>query len=203
MNILRGSLLAVITLGLVVLSVPAQARIKCWENSDGVRECGENVPPEYSQKSHKKISRHGVTIEETDRAKTEEERAEEERLVTIQEEEERKKADIEKQDKMLLDTYSNTYDIQLTSDGKVAALESTIRLMSKRNEKIQANLGEHTTTVAELAGKEPSKDLLKDIRSLKRQINNNNKFITKKRMEQETIKKEYADKIARFEQLTN
>ncbi|MCK5432246.1 MAG: hypothetical protein KAJ03_05845, partial [Gammaproteobacteria bacterium] len=65
-----------ITMCLVMLSIPAQARIKCWENSDGVRECGEIVPPEYAQKSHKEISSQGITLEESERAKTEEERLE-------------------------------------------------------------------------------------------------------------------------------
>lgn len=215
MNISKESLLTVITpdlitlgliaLSLMVLSLPAQARIKCWENSDGVMECGEKVPPEYSQKSHKEISNQGITLEESERARTEEERAEDERLAAIQAEEDRKKAEIEKQDKILLDTYSNTDDIQMTSDGKIAALESTIKLANKRNEKIQANLDKHTATAAaaELAGKQPPEDLLKDIQSLQRQIKNNNKFIADKQLEQEAIKKEYAYKIVHFLELTS
>lgn len=214
MNISKESLLAVITpdlitfglitLSLTVLSLPAQARIKCWENSDGVRECGEKVPPEYAQKSHKEISSQGVTVGESARARTKEEIAEDERLAAIQAEEDRKQAEIEKQDKILLDTYSNTDDIQMTSDGKIAALESTIKLANKRNEKIQANLDKRTATAAaaELAGKQPPEDLLKDIQSLQRQIKNNDKFVVDKRLEQEAIKKEYADKIVHFKELT-
>ena len=214
MNISKESLLAVITpalitlgliaLSLMVLSLPAQARIKCWENSDGVMECGEKVPPEYSQKSHKEISNQGITLEESERARTEEERAEDDRLAAIQAEEDRKKAEIEKQDKILLDTYSNTDDIQMTSDGKIAALESTIKLANKRNEKIQANLDKRTATAAaaELAGKQPPEDLLKDIQSLQRQIKNNDKFVVDKQLEQEAIKKEYAYKIVHFKELT-
>ena len=125
-------------------------------------------------------------------------------MAAIQEEEDRKKAEIVKQDKILLDTYSNTDDIQMTSDGKIAALDSTIKLAKKRNEKIQANLDKRTAeaAAAELAGKQPAEDLLKDIESLQRQIKNNDKFIVDKRKEQEAIKKEYADKIVRFEELT-
>ena len=92
----------------------------------------------------------------------------------------------------------------MTSDGKIAALESTIKLAKKRNEKIQTNLDKNTATAAaaELAGKQPSEDLLNDIQSLQRQIKNNDKFISDKRLEQEAIKKEYADKIVHFEELT-
>jgi len=210
MSISKRSLLTVITptlitMCLMMLSIPAQARIKCWENSDGVRECGETVPPEYAQKSHKEISSQGITLDESERAKTEEERLEVERLAAIEKVEEAKKAEALKQDKILLDTYSNTDDIQMTSDGKISALDSTIKLANKRNEKSQSDLDKLTATAAaeELAGKQPSEDLLKDIDSLNRQLKINNKFITDRRMEQEEIKKEYAEKIERFLQLTD
>ncbi len=208
MSISKGTLtvttLTFICMALLVLSTPAQARIKCWENSDGVRECGETVPPEYAQKSHREISNQGITLEESAKVKTEEERLEEKRLLAIQEEEEAKKAEAKAQDKILLDTYSNTDDIQMTSDGKVAALESTINLANKRNEKIQSALDKRTAAAAaaELAGKQPSEELLKDIRSLKRQVKNNNKFIADKRLEQEETRKEYAEKVERFVELT-
>ena len=208
MSISKGTLtvttLTFICMALLVLSTPAQARIKCWENSDGVRECGETVPPEYAQKSHREISNQGITLEESAKVKTEEERLEEERLLAIQKEEEAKKAEAEAQDKILLDTYSNTDDIQMTSDGKVAALESTINLANKRNEKIQSALDKRTAAAAakELAGKQPSEELLKDIRSLKRQVKNNNKFIADKRLEQEETRKEYTEKVERFVELT-
>jgi len=208
MTISKRSLLAAITMAListslVVISTSAQARIKCWENSDGVRECGKTIPPEYSQQGHEEISSQGVTVDKSERAKTEEERAEEERLAAIQAKEDAIKAEKAAQDKILLDTYSNTDDIQMTSDGKIAALESTINLANKRNEKIQVNLDKDTAAAAaaELAGKQPSEDLLKDIDSLERQIKNNDKFIVEKRVEQEDIKKEYAAKIEHFKQL--
>jgi len=202
-SLLTTTTMALISMSLVVISTSAQARIKCWENSDGVRECGKTIPPEYSQQGHEEISSQGITVEKTERAQTEEERLEDERLSAIQAKEDAIKAEKAAQDKILLDTYSNTDDIQMTSDGKIAALDSTINLANKRNEKIQVNLDKDTAkaAAAELAGKQPSENLLKDIESLERQINNNDKFIAEKRVEQEDIKKEYAEKIARFNQL--
>ena len=202
-SLLTAITMALISMSLVVISTSAQARIKCWKNSDGVRECGKTIPPEYSQQGHEEISSQGVTVEKTERAQTEKERLEEERLAAIKAEDDAIKAKEDAQDKILLDTYSNTDDIQMTSDGKIAALDSTINLANKRNEKIQINLDKNTATAAsaELAGKQPSEDLLKDIDSLERQIKNNDKFIAEKRIEQEDIKKEYAAKIERFNQL--
>ena len=196
--------LALISMSLVVISTSAQARIKCWENSDGVRECGKNVPPEYAQQGHEEISSGGITVDRSERAKTEEERAEADRLAAIQKEEEDRKAEAATQDKILLETFSNTDDIQMTSDGKIAALESSIKLAKKRGEKIQASLDKRTAAAAaeELAGKQPSEDLLKDIKSLERQVKDLDKFTADKHLEQEVIKKEYAEKIVRYKELT-
>ena len=203
-SLLASITMALISMSLVVISTSAQARIKCWVNSDGVRECGKNVPPEYSQKSHEEINSRGITVDTSDRASTEEERAKIDRQATIQEEEDKRKAEAVAQDKILLGTYSNTDDIQMTSDGKIAALESSIKLANKRKEKIQANLDTDTENAAaeELAGKQPSEVLLKDIKSLERQAKDLDKFVADKRLEQKKIKKEYAEKIARYNELT-
>ena len=58
---------------LIVLSSGAEATIKCWTNSEGVRECGNSIPPEYSQQGHTELNSQGVVIEENERAKTAEE----------------------------------------------------------------------------------------------------------------------------------
>lgn len=196
--------MALISINLIVTSTSAQTRIKCWQNSDGVRECGKNVPPEYSQQVHEEINSRGITVETSDAAKTDEERAEEDRLAEIQKAEDAKKAKIAAQNKILLDTYSNTDDIQMASDGKIASLELSIKLANKRKEKIQADLDKRTAAAAaeELAGKQPSEDLLKDIKSLERQIDDLDKFIVNKHLAQEEITKEYAEKIARYNELT-
>ncbi len=196
--------MALISMSLIVTSTSAETRIKCWTNSDGVRECGKNVPPEYSQQAHEELNSRGITVETSDRAKTDEERAGEDRLAAIQEEKDKRKAEAKAQDKILLDTYSNTDDIQMTSDGKIAVIESSIGLAIKRKEKIQANLDKDTAIAAaeELAGKQPSEDLLKDIKSLERQIEDLDKFIVDKHLAQDMIGKEYTEKIARYKELT-
>ena len=62
-----------------------------------------------------------------------------------------------------------------------------------RMEKDTKNLDKDTATAAaeELAGKQPSEDLLKDIKSLERQIQDLDKFIVDKHLEQEMIEKAY------------
>ena len=54
---------------LSTLSSPAHARFKCWTNNEGIKECGEKVPPEYAQKGHQEMSTQGMVLEKKDRAK--------------------------------------------------------------------------------------------------------------------------------------
>jgi hypothetical protein len=192
-------------LTILVLVLPGQAygRIKCWTNNEGVRECGSVIPPEYAQKGHEEISDQGMVVDEKKRAKTEEELAEEKRLAAIKAEEARKAEVQAKQDKILLDTFSSVDDIEMTRDSKISAIDSSIKLANKRSEKIQIDLDKRIETAAteERAGKAPSEALLKDIESLRRQLNDNKSFIAKKRAEQEELRADYAVDIARFNEL--
>ena len=43
---------ALAAVALLALPPMAGAGIKCWTNNDGVRECGNAVPPEYAQQGH-------------------------------------------------------------------------------------------------------------------------------------------------------
>ena len=48
-------------------------KIKCWHNKDGVRECGNAVPPEYAQQQSEEKDKSGLTVKTQERAKTQEE----------------------------------------------------------------------------------------------------------------------------------
>lgn len=187
----------------ITLSGSVQARMKCWTNHEGVKECGDKIPPEFAQKGHQEIGKGGIVREETERAKTKEELEEEKRLAAIEAEREKQEEEQKKLDKILLETFSTESDIERARDDRVSALEATIKLTEQRNDKIQLDLDKRIQSAAaeERSGKSPSEALLKDIESLKRQISNNNKFIDGKRAEQEAIKASHAKDIERFKKL--
>lgn len=197
-------LIALITvLTLVSLSIPAQARIVCWTNKDGVKECGDKVPPEYAQTDRQIMNEQGLVIEEKERAKTEEELAEEKRQAEIQAEKDRIAQGEARRDKILLDTFSNIDDIEMTRDGKIAAIQASISLAETRNQKLQAELDKLVEQAAneERAGKPASEDLVKDIESLRRQIKGNDDFIAEKRKEQDLVREASAKDVERFKEL--
>ena len=201
---MRSKILLIPTVAiLAATSFTAQARIKCWTNKEGVRECGETVPPEYSQKKYEELNDRGMVVNEKERAKTQEELEEEARQKALEAEKQRQKEEQAKQDRILLYTYSNVDDIKLVRDEQLAALEANIKVTQKRNEKIQEDLNNRIKAAAEAerAGKEPGEALLNDIDSLKRQIKNNEEFIQDRREEMEKTRQEYATKIERFKEL--
>ena len=187
----------------LLVNTPAQARMKCWTNNEGVRECGDKVPPEFAQQGHQEIGKSGIVTKETDRAKTPEELEEKKRLAKLEQEKLAIEAEQKEQDDILLKTFTSVDDIKRARDNRISAIESTIKLTDTRIKKIQADMDKRIASAAadERAGKVPSEALLKDIDSLQRQITDNNKFIEDKRAEQEVIRESHALDIARYKKL--
>lgn len=188
---------------LLAVSNPASARIKCWTNNEGVRECGEKVPPEFAQKGHQELGSHGVVVEEKDRVKTKAELAEEKRQAELEAEQQRIAEEKAKQDRILLDTFTSVEDIEAIRDDKIAVIESSITLTKKRNEKTQEDLDKRieAAAAAERAGNAPNEALLEDIKVLRARIKNNNEFIEERLREQESVKADAEVDINRFKTL--
>ncbi len=188
---------------LSTLSSPAMARIKCWTNNEGVRECGEKIPPEYAQKGYQEMSNQGVVVEKQERAKTKEELEEEARLAAIAAEKQKLQDEQEKRNKILLDTFTSVADIEAVRDDKLAVIDSSITLTNKRNEKNQLDLDKRiqAAAAAERSGKTPNEALLKDIDLLRARIEKNKAFIKGKLEERESVKAAANVDIERFKRL--
>ena len=188
---------------LSTLSSPAHARFKCWTNNEGIKECGEKVPPEYAQKGHQEMSTQGMVLEKKERAKNQQELAEEAKQAELAAKEQKIKDEQDKQDKILLDTFTSIEDIEDVRNGKLAVIESSITHIKKRNEKTQQDLDKRikAAATAERAGKAPNDALLKDIDLLRERLSNNETFIEGKHKEQETVNAAAAADIERFKRL--
>lgn len=207
MNASRQLLLAALAAA-TLISVPAQAagpakKFKCWTNADGVRECGETVPPEFAQQGHEVLNKSGKVLDEKDRVKTEEELAEAARIAAEEKARKEQEQEARRQDTMLLATFTKIEDIERVRDDQIVAIDATIKVTEARNDKIRQDLEKRVAAAAaeERAGKTPNADLLKDVESLRRQIANNEEFIAEKQGERQQIRDEYAQRIERFKEL--
>ncbi len=181
----------------------ASAAFKCWKNNEGVRECGNAVPPEFAQQGHETVSNQGLTREEQGAAKTMEELTAEREAAA----EARKAATLAKEqadyDRVLLDTFSTEDDLIMTRDGKIKQLESQITLTRSHIDKLQANLDRMMERAAEVErnGETPKDELLRGIDSVRGQISDNEKFIANQKAEQAKITARFDADIARFREL--
>lgn len=195
------------TFVLLTAAGQAQAGIKCWKNHEGVRECGNTVPPEFAQKGHETVSKQGFTKERVGAAKTIEALEKERAAAKLQAEAERKAAketaEREAADRVLLDTFASVDDIVMTRDGQIAHLDSQIRLVESHIEKLQANLNQMIERAADVErkGKKPSEEMVANIANVRGQIAENEEFIANKHAEQDEIRARFDNDIERFQAL--
>lgn len=199
------------TLGLILAAaalagMPLQsqaARLYKWVDDEGNTHYGDKVPPEYSKQERKVLNDQGVQVDKLDAAKTPEQIAEERRLAQKRREEERKLAEQKAHDRMLLATFTTEDDMIMTRDGKIAAIESVIRITQGRIQKLNQTIEEYTRQAANLerAGKPVPDDLHNRITQARNQVDSYQGFIRAKHREQEAIRKQFEGDIRRFREL--
>lgn len=193
---------------LLLATAPAHgAKIVCWTNSEGVRECGNAVPPEYAQQSVERKSEMGITVEKTERAKTPEElaaeRARRERERREQEERERMAAEQARRDKVLLQTFTTEEDLKLTRDGKLAAIDSRIKHGRQVVEKLEESRAEMQGEAASLerGGKKVPEELRAKIEEVQAQIEKTLAEIEQRRQERIAVQEQFEADLARYREL--
>ncbi len=193
--------------GLALPPLSVHAAIKCWTNNEGVRECGNTIPPEYSQQGSSTLNERGITVETQKRALTSEElavihkREEEERRRAAEEAEKRKKQDAA--DRVLLSTFLSEEEIIGARDRKLTLIDGNIEITHITIKKLNDDLQRQQKKAAnfERKGKTVPEGTLKEIASLERQLKNKEDFIQAKEDEKETIREKYAKDLERFREL--
>ena len=188
---------------LVIANSVHAGKIKCWTNSDGIRECGNVLPPEYAQQGHSEVNAQGVTTKRHQRAKTPEELAEEKRVADAKAEKERlAKLQYEK-DQALLKTFSNEDEISMARDGKITAIKTELRLTraSMKNTKDRLRSYHKQAANLERASKPIGEKLAKDIKTAEKQIAEYKAFISGKEKEKKSIQAQFEKDMGRYKQL--
>lgn len=189
---------------ILALANPAVAgRYKCWTNDEGVRECGQSVPPEYSQQRIEILNEQGVVIDVEEPAKTPEELEAEKRAAEQRRLEEEKEAEQKRRDRILLNTFTNERDLKLYYEDKTSAIQSLIDITRANNETLRDKLADLQKQAAnqERRGRELSETLLEQMEQVKRQVANNKTFMAEKAQELERLKQKFETELARFRKL--
>jgi len=195
------NLIILLILSTLILASNANARMKCWTNSDGVKECGDKVPPEYTQQGYQELGKGGIVREETNRVRTKEELQKEKVEADAKARKQKEIKSKRAHDKMLLETFTGIDEIEETRQQKIEAIDSTIKVVKKRIIKLQYLLDDEldeNSIDKQIDGEEKKSN---NTESLKKQISENKSYIKKKIDEKEEIKKTYLQYITRFREL--
>ena len=198
-----------------MVSISADAaRIKCWTNDEGVRECGNSVPPKYAQKGHQEVSKTGLTVKSQGAAVSQQERQrraakkQAEKITKVAAEraariEKRRKRKQTIKDRVLLDTFVSEEDVRLAHSRKVAAINSRIEHRQTHIEKLEVTLGKHQKSAAnqERSGKKVYQKTLDSLAQVQQQIDANETFISDNNDTIVRLELEYQAELGRFRHL--
>jgi hypothetical protein len=209
MNTPRVPLLAcsIAVLAVALLPLPVSAGIKCWTNDEGVRECGNTVPPKYAQKAHRELTEEGITVSTTARARSKEElqseRAEAARLKTIRMEEERRIRQRKAKDRILLSTFTTENELAIAHEGQVAAIDIRINHTNRILDQLERSLEQLHTQAAKLErrGKSITPELQTRIAKIEQNMQDSHTFIERRRRQKAEMDAQYSEDVARYREL--
>ena len=174
--------------------------IKCYTNKDGVRECGNVVPPEHAQQDIELKGKTGLTLQTRERAKTREELAAEAAARAEKEKADREAREKAAADQILLQTYGSEDDIRVARDSQVTSLQSQVKLSEGRIEKLDRQLDEMIAEAAatQKKGKPVPENLASSIDAMRQEVANHRKFIEERRVEIKAISEKADADLARY-----
>ena len=191
----------------LLLPLSATAGIKCWTDKDGTRECGNVVPPEYSQQQTTTFNNQGVATGVEAAAKTpeevEKEKAAQEAAAKRAAEEKQQQQRQAEYDHMLLATFTTDQDLIRSRDRKLSAIDATIEVTKAAITGLQKKLDtlQQRAAAYERNGRPVSDGLNTDMTSQQQQIEGKKQYIAYSQQEKANITKQYASDLKRFREL--
>jgi len=184
---------------LCLIAQPLYAnKIRCWTNDEGVFECGNYIPQEYSQKGFSEYDESGRKIKDIKPAASPEEIAERER----QQEQERQHQEQLKKDRAFLDIFPNERDIETARQAELRAIDSEIRSLEaiieglKRNVKAMENSYERSKALN--ASKRQLTTIQGNIDSVKKRIKDTEDTLQQTQIKRDKTNQKYDGHIQRY-----
>lgn len=179
-----------------------------WTDDKGVVHYGDSIPPEYAKNDRNVLNKDGVKVGFEEGEITPERRAEMERAKAAAEQENAKRAEIARRDKMLLDTYLSVADIVDLRDRRLELLESQIKVtelylvnLRKRLVTLQEEAGNYKPYTTRDGAPQIPENLSLDLSRTTRSINLYEQTLSRTRSDQSRLRDSFDADIARFKEL--
>ena len=187
----------------VFLGLPAQAKMFKWKDENGQTHYGDRIPARYLDKERKELNAQGTVVKKKDRALTAEERKEQRRQEVIAEEKAKILKEQQRRDRVLLDTYTTERDLIIARDARIDAVNSQLELSESIIESAKLKLGRTEKQIANIEARkrEVPKDVHNKLERDTQQLATHIKVADGHKLKLETIKTQFGEYIARFNEL--
>jgi hypothetical protein len=183
-------------------------KLYSWTDDKGVVHYGDSVPPEYANRDRNLLNQQGVRVGFEEGEVTEEERAELAKKKAIADAAAAAQAEVDRHDKMLLQTYITVADIEDLRNRRLELLESQIKVtelylgnLRKRLVMLQEEATPYKPYNTSTAAPQIPENLALDISRTTASINNYEKMLSKTRSDQTALRVSFDEDIERFRKL--
>lgn len=198
----RSALLIALLAGLA-LSLPASAKMYKWVDDKGVTHYGETIPPEYAGKDRAELNKAGRVVNKQE-VLTPEERRVKEQEAAAKRNEEAAALEAKRRDKALLNTYSNTKEIDLARTRNLQQVDARIHSTNSQLKMVRENLQslQNDADARTKAGKKVPPSLYEDIKETQDRLNKLQQDLDKDQAERAALNARYDADKARYKELT-
>jgi len=128
---------------LLLLSLSAHAAIYKWVDENGKTQYSDKPPPTQTKSGITQLNTQGVAVSKTEGTLTPEQQAAKEAALAKQREDQQKQDEARRRDKALLNSFSNTKEIDALRDRNIEQLKATIQSDATRRESTEKRLEEY------------------------------------------------------------
>lgn len=187
----------------ITFSLPASAKLYKWVDNDGVTHYDEVIPPEYANKSRVELNKDGRVVKDRE-ILTPEQRLSRDQADARKHAQEQLATDQQRHDKTLINTYSNTQEIDLARQRSLQQIDARINVISTSLKSASDNLAELQNEADGYAkrNREIPDSLKTDLQNAKARLDKLNKDMEKPLAEKAAIDARYAADKARYIELT-
>jgi chromosome segregation ATPase len=191
---------------LLCSSFAVNATIKCWTDEDGILNCGNVVPPRYSQEGFQEFNQKGIVVQEVERAKTQEEIQEEQRIESERMQKYQACLLERERDDEILDLFNSEQGIENERTNRLNTIDATIDVIKSQISRSEKNLADMEHNLQESLDNPSVSDverqrLRMNIDSVKKNIQNFEKNLVEKYAEKQETDIRFDTFLQRFSKI--
>lgn len=187
----------------IAFTLPAAAKMYKWVDDQGITHYGETIPPEFANKDRAELNKAGRVVKKEEVLNSEQRRAKEQEDV-VKRDADAAALEAKRHDKALLNTYSNTKEIDLARSRNVQQVDARIQSTNSQLKMVSDNLHslQNDADARTKSGKKIPPSLNEDIRETQSRLNKLQQDLEKANAEKTALEARYDADKARYKELS-